>query len=109
MIDSDSDFGFDWPNLDELKQWRDVTGNEWDGTADRTRFTAELAAAIDQVKLDVGVWDELTDLPDEKLGRAAMRMAVLMRENAEVPTALLSKDPIYQAYLKGRRRRFAIA
>lgn len=109
MTFSDSDVDFDWPTLDELKQWRDVTGDEWDGDLDGTRFTAELAAAIAQVKIDVGDWDELTDLPTAKLGRAAMRMAVLMRENAGESTALLSSDPIYQAYLKGERRRFAIA
>jgi len=109
MVDSDSDIVADWPTLDELKQWRDVTGSEWDGDTDDTRFTAELAAAVAQVKLDVGDWDELVDLPDEKLSRAAMRMAVLMRENATQDTALLSTDPIYAAYLKGHRRRFAIA
>ncbi len=109
MTFSDSDVEVDWPTLDELKQWRDVTGSEWDGAADGSRFTAELAAAVVQVKLDVGDWDELTDLPTVKLGRAAMRMAVLMRENAGESTALLSHDPIYQAYLKGERRRFAIA
>jgi hypothetical protein len=107
MTFSDSD-AFNWPQLDELKQWRDVTGNEWDGT-DNTRFTRELAAAVMQVKLDVGDWDELTDLPDEALGEAAMRMAVLLRANAGESTVLLSKDPQYQACLKGHRRRFAIA
>ena len=109
MTFSDSDVVADWPLLDELKQWRDVTGSEWDGSGDLTRFSAELEAAIAQVKLDVGDWDELVDLPTVKLGRAAMRMAVLMRENAGESTALLRNDPIYQAYLKGERRRFPIA
>ena len=106
---SDSEVEFTWPELDELKQWRDVTGSEWDGSSDGTRFTRELAAAVVQVKLDVGDWDELTDLPDAALGEAAMRMAVLLRANAGETTALLSKDPQYQACLKGHRRRFAIA
>ena len=106
---SDSEVEFTWPELDELKQWRDVTGSEWDGSSDGTRFTRELAAAVAQVKLDVGEWDELTDLPDAALGEAAMRMAVLLRANAGETTALLSKDPQYQACLKGHRRRFAIA
>lgn len=105
----ESDVEVTWPDLDELKQWRDVTGSEWDGTSDSTRFTRELAAAIAQVKLDVGLWDELTDVPDEALGEAAMRMAVLIRANAEIPTQLLSRDPIYQACLKGHRRRFSLA
>ena len=109
MTFSDSDVEVDWPTLDELKQWRDVTGSEWDGTGDNTRFTRELAAAIAIVKLDVGDWDELTDLPDEQLGEAAMRMAVLLRANAGESTAILRDDPQYQACLKGHRRRFAIA
>jgi hypothetical protein len=106
---SDSDFEFRWPRLDELKQWRDVTGAEWDGSGDGTRFTRELAAAIAIVKLDVGDWDELTDLPDEQLGEAAMRMAVLLRANAGEGLPQLRKDAVYQACLKGHRRRFAIA
>jgi hypothetical protein len=97
-----------WPTLDELKQWRDVTSSEWDGT-DGTRFTRELAAAVAQVKLDVGEWVEDYDIPDASLGEAAMRMAVLLRANAEIPTQLLGSDPIYQRCLKGHRRRFAIA
>ncbi len=106
---SESEVELDWPTLDELKQYRDVTGSEWDGITDGSRFTADLATAIAQVKIDVGLWDELTDVPDESLNRAAMRMAVLLRMNAEVPPALLSNDPIYQKCLKGHRRRFAIA
>jgi hypothetical protein len=108
MTFSESEAEQDWPSLDELKQWRDVTGSEWDGT-DGTRFTRELAAALDIVKLDIGLWDELTDLPTPKRAGAVMRMAILLRDNAEVPLAHLSKDPIYQAYLKGEHRRFPIA
>lgn len=98
-----------WPELDELKQWRDIDGVEWDGEDDLTRFTAELHSAIAYVKSDVGEWDELTDVPDVSLGRAAMRMAVLMRENAGVEPAALSADRVYQAYMRGHRRRFAIS
>ena len=103
-----SDAEANWPELDELKQWRDVTGAEWDGL-DLTRFSAELASAIEYVKGDVGDWDELTDIPNVKLGRAAMRMAVLMRENAGLDPSLLSRDPVYQAHMKGQHRRFSIA
>lgn len=106
---SESEVEIGWPTLDELKQYRDVTGTEWDGSSDLTRFTADLAAAIAQVKIDVGRWDELTDMPDDSLSRAAMRMAVLMRMNAEVPPSLLTNDAIYQRCLKGHRRRFSIA
>jgi hypothetical protein len=109
MTFSDSDVELSWPTLDELKQWRDVESHDWDGIADASRFTAELQAAIDQVKLDVGDWDELTDLPDYSLNRAAMRLAVLLHENAEAPPALLSSDAIYQRYMKGHHRRFPIA
>lgn len=106
---SESEVELGWPTIDELKQYRDVTGSEWDGDTDSSRFTADLATAIAQVKIDVGLWDELTDTPDESLNRAAMRLAVLLRMNAEVPPALLTNDPIYQKCLKGHRRRFAIA
>lgn len=115
MTFSDSEVLTDWPALDELKQWRDVTGSEWDGAevdsdgTGQTRFTRELAAAIEIVKRDVGLWDELVDVPDAALGEAAMRMAVLLRANAGESTELLRNDPQYQACLKGHRRRFAIA
>lgn len=104
-----SDIEFDhWPELDELKQWRDVTGSEWDGE-DGSRFSRELASAIAIVKLDVGNWDELTDIPDANLGEAAMRMAVLLRANAGEASPSLRKDAQYQAALKGHRRRFPIS
>jgi len=101
---SESEVELDWPTVDELKQTLDIPSGDWDVT-----MTRQLAAAIGQVKIDVGLWDELTDVPDESLGQAAMRLAVLLRTNAEVPPALLTNDPIYQTCLKGHRRRFAIA
>lgn len=108
-----SDLGVGWPTLDELKQWRDVTGLEWDGEADSdsdvSRFSAELEAAIEYVKRDVGDWDELVDLPTVNQSRAALRMAVLMRENAGIDTTALSRDAVYQSYMRGERRRFSIA
>ena len=94
----------EWPTVDELKQLLDVTSDDWDATLD-----LQLDAAIAQVKNDVGAWDELTDIPDASLSRAAIRLAVLMRANAEQTTALLSEDPVYQSNLKGHRRRFAIS
>jgi hypothetical protein len=101
---SESEVELDWPTVSELKQTLDITNSDWDVT-----MTRQLAAAVAQVKIDVGLWDELSDLPDESLAQAAMRLAVLLRTNAEVPPALLSTDPIYQNCLKGHRRRFAIA
>lgn len=94
----------EWPTVDELKQLLDVTSDDWDATLD-----LQLDTAIAQVKLDVGAWDELVDIPDASLGRAAIRLAVLLRANAETPTALLTNDPIYQRCMKGHHRRFAIA
>jgi hypothetical protein len=114
MTLSESEVELDWPTVSELKQTLDITTSDWDVT-----MTRQLAAAIAQVKIDVGLWDELTDTPDEALGQAAMRLAVLMRTNAETPVAgslgagalipRLTQDPIYQNLLKGHRRRFAIA
>lgn len=93
----------DWPLTAELKQLLDVSGNEWDDEFDR-----QVEAAIAQVKLDVGDWDEMTDAPDESLAHAAIRLAVLLRAN-EAPSESLSNDRVYQRLLKGHRRRFPIA
>ncbi len=94
----------EWPTVDELKQLLDVTSGDWDATLD-----LQLDAAIAQVKIDVGAWDELVDIPDASLGRAAIRLAVLLRSNAETPPALLTNDAIYQRAMKGHHRRFAIS
>ena len=94
----------EWPTVDELKQLLDVTSDDWDATLD-----LQLDAAIAQVKVDVGAWDDLVDIPDASLGRAAIRLAVLLRSNAEQSTALLTNDPIYQRAMKGHHRRFAIS
>jgi len=104
MTFSESEVEQDWPTVNELKQTLDIDSSAWDVT-----MTRQLDAAIAQVKFDVGLWDELTDLPDSSLAQGAMRLAVLMRTNAEVPPALLTNDPIYQRCLKGHRRRFSIA
>lgn len=93
-----------WPGLEELKETLDVTSGDWD-----VQLHRQMEAAIAQVKLDVGDWDEAADLPDEGLAHAALRLAVLGRANAEAPTASLTADPVYQRYLKGHRRRFPIA
>ncbi len=99
----------DWPDLDELKQIIDVTGDDWNVTLDRVRL-----AAIDKVKRDVGKWDDDADMPDEMLAQAAMRMAELISERPSgVPTgplgwAGLAKDPTYASLLSGHRRSFGI-
>ena len=93
-----------WPDVAELKQLLDVTSDDWDATLD-----LQLDAAIEQVKLDVGAWDELVDVPDASLGRAAIRLAVLLRANAETPPSLLTADAIYQRQMKGHHRRFPLS
>lgn len=94
----------EWPTVDELKQLLDVTSDDWDATLD-----LQLDTAIAQVKLDVGAWDELVDIPDASLSRAAIRLAVLLRANAETAPAYLTNDPQYQLAMRGHRRRFAVS
>lgn len=103
----------DWPKLDELKQVLDVESVDWDGEIDGygdgpTRLTRLLAAAIAKVKADVGAWDEYTDVPDESLSQAALRMAELMALRPEAAAGVVS-DPTYQRLLTGHRRSFGIA
>lgn len=97
-----------WPELDELKQVIDVTGDEWDGDADGTRLTRLLAAAIDKVKHDVGDWDEDVDEPDDRLAQAALRMAELLALRPELATSTVT-DPTYRRLLFGHRRVFGVA
>jgi hypothetical protein len=91
----------DWPALAEVKQYLDVGSDDFDGTADNTRLTRALAAAIQRVKLDVG-W-----IP-EQLAQAAFRAAVVIASSDEGMTSL-DHDERYQALLKGYRRSFGIA
>jgi hypothetical protein len=99
----------DWPEAEEFKQVLDVTSNDWDVTLDRIRL-----AAIDQVKRDVGKWDELVDMPDESLAQAALRLAELISErpaglpNSPSGWAGLRADSTYATLLSGHRRSFGI-
>jgi hypothetical protein len=94
-----------WPETEELKQVLDVTSDDWNDTLDRIRL-----AAISQVKGDVGAWDELSDVPDESLAQAALRMAELMSERPSGITlgSSLRRDPTYTTLLAGHRRTFGI-
>lgn len=97
-----------WPDLAALKQTLDVSGDEWDG---EHHLTGVLAAAIEQVKLDVGDWDDIADAPDYSLSQAAMYVAVrVAKAPAEgVSVADVARtDPAYGRLLKGHRRRFPI-
>lgn len=107
----------EWPDVEELKQFLDVTGTEWDGAEDEsdmttsTRLSRALAAAIAYVKQDVGEWDELVDEPDASLADAAMAAAIkfaTLKRQAAAATAIRT-DPVYQAAMRGHRKRFSFA
>ena len=89
-----------WPALDEAKQALDVTSDDWDA-----RLTRVLAAAIQQVKLDVGDWDEVADQPDEDLAEAALVQAEILSNTTTPPEALRAR---YLGLIRGHRRRFHI-
>lgn len=106
----------EWPDVEELKQYLDVTGAEWDGIEGEsddetlTRLSRALAAAIAYVKQEVGGWDELTDEPDASLADAAMSAAIKFATlKRQVAVTSIRTDPVYQAAIRGHRRRFAIA
>lgn len=90
----------DWPTLDELKQALNVTDNAWDNQLDRI-----LDAAIEQVKLDVGDWDEMVDEPDNALAAASLVKAEMSTNTTTDKDVLESR---YGVLLKGHRRRFPI-
>lgn len=94
----------DWPDAEELNKVLNLNEDpaNWTVTVERI-----LAAAIAQVKADVGEWDEFTDEPDESLAQAALRLAELIAERPDATDN--GNDPTYQRLLKGHRRRFAIS
>ena len=99
-----------WPTLEALKQSLDVGDTtDWD---DEQHLEGVRQAAIEQVKLDVGDWDDVADSPDFSLARAAMLLAVRIAkapaEGVPVAAVVAGSDPAYQRLLKGHRRRFAI-
>jgi hypothetical protein len=99
----------DWPQLDEVKQRLNVESLEWDGDVDGpTRLERVRLAAIAKVKLDVGDWDEYSDVPDEALSQAALRMAELIALRPEAAAGVVN-DPTYRQLLFGHRRKFGIA
>lgn len=94
----------DWPDLDELKRALDVTSDDYDG-----ELESLMDAAISRVKQDVGNWVEGTDIPSPALARAALRAAVLLQPNTAEAQLALGRDPVYQSFLKGKRRVFGFA
>lgn len=93
-----------WPDADELKRALNVDSDAWDETVQ-----ANLDAAVDKVKADVGGWDEDVDSPTRRLNRAAFRMAILMSQAPGVEPGDLDNDPVYRANLTGHRRGFGVA
>jgi hypothetical protein len=92
----------DWPDLDELKQKLDVQGTDWDEHLSRL-----LAAAIEQVQIDVG---EPVASPDDSLAHAALTLAVSIGSTEGEPdVSAAARLPKYQRLLKGHRVRFGIA
>lgn len=94
----------EWPTVDELKKSLDLPNDDFDHQLDR-----HLDAAIEQVKLDVGDWDEVVDDPDASLAQAALLLAIrIARDPSEAPR-ILARDAGYERLLRGHRRRFSIA
>jgi len=101
-----------WPDLEELKQVLDVESDDWDGAESSggsvSRLTRLLAAAIAQVKADVGDWDEDTDEPDEALAQAALRLAELLALRPDAAVGAI-RDPTYNRLMFGHRASFGVA
>lgn len=97
----------EWPDKDALLRVIDVEqldpGDPLDEVLDNV-----LAAAIDQVKSDVGNWNEVTDYPDESLAQAALVIAEHLALRPEAATSAIS-DPRYEMLMHGKHRRFAVA
>ena len=93
----------EWPEVDELKKLLDVTEPDFDHQLDRN-----LDAAIEQVKKDVGDWDEATDEPDASLAQAALLLAIRIAKAPSTAPTILTHDVDYGRLLKGHRRRFSV-
>lgn len=93
-----------WPTLAELKKIVDVDAGSTDFDVTIQR---QLDVAIGLVKAQVGVWDEVFDVPDDQLSGAALRAGYLLSLK-ESPAAILN-DTVFSTYMHGHRRRFSIA
>lgn len=91
----------EWPELDDLKRRLDITADpsEHDG-----ELEVILAAAIAQIKLQVGNWDEMVDTPNEQLAEAALDRAVELGADVLPPRNERKSEQL----LMGQRRRFGI-
>ena len=100
--------GTAWPDITELAMVLNIAPDSA-VTAWTTTLTRILASAIDKVKGDVGIWDEINDVPSERHAQAALRMAELLSQRPELTADQLGTDPAYTALISGKRRRFGIA
>jgi hypothetical protein len=92
-----------WPDTAELKRLLAVTGTDLDDTLDRV-----MAAAIAQTKTMTGGWDEGSDIPDDSLAAAALRLAELLALRPDAAAQAVA-DPTYQRLLYGHHTAFGIA
>ena len=90
----------DWPEVEDLKRRLDVQ----DTSVHDVEMEVILAAAIAQIKTEVGEWDELTDAPNENMAEAALDRAVELGSDV-LPPRLERKS---EQLLYGQRRRFGI-
>ena len=108
----------DWPGEDEVRAQLGMGDGIEAGTVTRA-----LAAAIEQVQIDVGttVGDGAEEQPiTDSLSAAALLLAVRILKSPEAPFGIAAifeggglyvarHDVNYQRLLKGHRRRFGIA
>jgi hypothetical protein len=95
-----------WPEVDEVVQLLDIGDDQ--GTVDHLQHA--LDSAIEQVKKDVGNWDDDSDTPTESQRQAALRAVQVLRVNApDDGWRTLRADRIYQGLIFGTRRRFGIS
>lgn len=93
-----------WPTLEQFKELVDLGPDDTD-----LDWLAQLQlnSAIALVKAQVGTWDDVIDVPDDALSGAALRAAYLLSLK-ESPAAIV-RDSVFDTYMHGHRRRFAIA
>lgn len=94
----ESDIG--WPELEDLKRRVNVQELE----VHDVELGVILAAAIAQIKGEVGEWDELTDYPNEALAEAALERAWELSQDTLPPR----NERRSLLLMRGQRRRFAI-
>lgn len=88
-----------WPTAAEVKARLDVTSTDWDDAIDKL-----LAAAIAEIKAEVGTWVESVDSPDDALSQAALERAVEYGTTGEP-----SEHPKSERLMLGHRKRFGTA